>query len=483
MLNNSDLAARRSRPPLEHPSGAAGVGHAEYSGGMRSRRADQIIYLFFTVQISIVVLLQRVAIPGLGIDISALLLPVSIVLFSTALGLRIGLSPVRAALYYVMTLLALISQLLVDTLSWSSLWLLIVSYLPIIFRIDVRSETYLRCMSFFQNLILLVCGIVVVQRLLQSTGWSLPSMDSMLPDWLIVPGYNYEQAVEWGSDQIKPNAFFFKEVSFVSQFIAVAFIIEATLFQRLHRLAIYLACLFATLAGTGLFLIALVLPVLIASLQLRRSVFVFGLVVCVVFVSIISGWYEQVANRVTEYESTDTSSYGRFVFPFVAVAEQFAKDPPIISGIGAGNVQYREDIAGVYVAPAKLIIEYGLVVAISFYVMLAVALFSGAPNITIATGLLVLFSLMGGYLLSPTIVYTMFLLGVFLRIPRRQTYGNGPSRSAKGARNSGKMKMARLQRRSVEGGTNKGQERDSELPVKHENGSDICDCSGGGEHH
>jgi hypothetical protein len=381
-----------------------------------SAAADSRIYIFFVIQILAVIFLERIAIPGLGIDVSALIISASMAVSAFREGFSI--SPSRCILYCIMAALTLVSQSLVaDPISFSSLSLLLLIYLPVIVEAHVRKETYLHCMSFFQNTVLVICVIVVVQDAWQfAFGWeSFPDMDRLLPDWLIVPGYNYQQPLAWQSSYVKPNAFFFKEVSFVSQFIALAFIIEASLFQRIHRLAFYFGSLFATFAGTGLFMIALVFPFLIVKQPPKRAMAIVALAGCVLGIAVASGWYDQIAGRLTEYESKTTSSYGRFVFPFVAIYEHLSNHPSLVTGIGAGNVVYA-DLSYVYLAISKLIIEYGPLVAIGFHLMLLQALFSRAPDNVIAAGLLVLFSLMGGYLLSPTIVYTVILLGTLFRI-------------------------------------------------------------------
>jgi hypothetical protein len=391
----------------------------QHRSGTEQKTFDQHVYRFFAKQILALIFLQRIAIPGLGIDVTALTIPIGLVALAARAPLAIV--PTRVLLYGILVALALVSQSLVRApISLSSLALLIVLYLPLAFEVIVSREIYLRCMSLFQDAMCVVCAIVFIQDLGQFTiGWQyFPNMDNLLPEWLIVGGYNYLQPLAWQSVYIKPNAFFFKEVSFVAQFVALAFIIEMTLFHRTNRLALYLCGLLATFAGTGLFLVALVFPILILTRPPKNLGPTLLIAALAVVIAVGSGWYEQVAGRITEFENTNTSSYGRFVFPFAAAYEHLSGDFLPFTGVGAGNVVYG-DISVVYVPLAKLIIEYGLVVTLSFHAMFILALFSRAPAAAIAFSLLVLFSLMGGYLLSPTIVYVIFLLGVLLRVRER----------------------------------------------------------------
>ena len=276
---------------------------------------------------------------------------------------------------------------------------------------------------------LLVCAIVALQDVWQFTiGWqSFPDMDRLLPDWLITQGFVYIQPLEYGSPYIKPSAFFFKEVSFCSQYLAIAFIIELVFFRRYWRMIAYLGCIFATFAGTGLLLLAITAPFLIAGMQARARSRLLLLVPAVIAVAVASGWLQQVSYRLTEYQQQDSSTYGRFIEPFISV-DTYAPNLTLLSAFGAGQIPREESF--VFLPVVKLMLEYGPAVTIMFYALLINALFSGAPSRRVALGLFVLYNLMGGYFQIPDIINTMVLLGTLMR-PTRELPGVPVPRAAR----------------------------------------------------
>jgi hypothetical protein len=84
-----------------------------------------------------------------------------------------------------------------------------------------------------------------------------------------------------------------------------------------------------------------------------------------------------------------------------------------LAGIDAG--------AGVLTPPTKLLLEYGIVPAVLFYIFLIYCLFHRAPEISFSFAQLVLHVFVGGGLLlvSPYIIL-FFILGVMFRTPEQQ---------------------------------------------------------------
>ena len=126
-------------------------------------------------------------------------------------------------------------------------------------RVDVSEETYLECMNYFLNAMLWVAGVVVVQHAIQlvQSAQAWPNLEKVVPRALLMDGYNYLQPLHYGARFYKPNAVVFLEVSLISQFTALAMIIELVYFTQIWRLAVYAGVLVAIFAGTGLLLLAL----------------------------------------------------------------------------------------------------------------------------------------------------------------------------------------------------------------------------------
>ena len=77
-----------------------------------------------------------------------------------------------------------------------------------------------------------------------------------MPERIVYLHYNYIQPIHWGSPWMKPNAVFFLETSHISQFIAMAIIIELSCFFRVRYLAFLGAALMTTFGGTGMLTVA-----------------------------------------------------------------------------------------------------------------------------------------------------------------------------------------------------------------------------------
>jgi hypothetical protein len=382
--------------------------------------AGRAVFVFFAAQICAVLFLQRVVIPGLGIEVGVILMPLGI--FALYFFAPIQLPLRRAAFYGLLVLLAMISQFTVHAaISTSSFALLLVAYLPFLVEIQVSRETYLRCLSFFQDAMLFVCGVLLLQHawMVVLGGNSFPKIEDILPANWVIQGFNYFQPLFYGSTYFKPNAFFFKEVSFLSQFLTLAFVVEIVFFMRYWRLALYLACLFSTFAGTGLLMLLLISPFLIIRLPGRSALLIAGLAFAVCLAAVVTGWWDLVGNRVNEFQTADTSGYARFTWPFLQAWSSLSDSSNLLSGLGAGIMERRMQAVDILLAPAKLIIEYGPAVAVAFYAMYINATFVNVPSLRLAAALFVLYNLGGGFLLDLTIVNTVVLLGSILRPPPR----------------------------------------------------------------
>src|SRR5690606_12127460 len=111
-------------------------------------------------------------------------------------------------------------------------------------------------LRLFVNIAALTVPLIVLQWTLQFTVkpglWF--NIETLIPKALLVPDYYYERLVRYGSPLTKPNGIFFLEVSFLSQMIALAIVIEVACFHDMRRVAVLLFGLAATTAGTGILL-------------------------------------------------------------------------------------------------------------------------------------------------------------------------------------------------------------------------------------
>jgi hypothetical protein len=382
-----------------------------------SRGYPRGAWFFFVTQLFAVVLLQRIAMPGPSVEII-------LVTFAAGIGAlclfgEAYVSPTRFVLFAAFAASVCVSSVLAGReVSPSSIVLLLAAYSTYVIRLSVTREFYLKCMNLFVGVMVFmgalaliqVCGQVLTGKIL------VPNMDDLLPKSIVVPGFVYWQTLEWGSDIVKPPAFFFREVSFVSQFLALAVVVEIAFFKRVWRLVIMLTALFATFAGTGLIVLAVTSPFLIAKLPRAARFLAIPLLVVGVAGLAVSGWFTSVEHRLDEYEDQSSSAYGRFVYPVVVLGELEDFDNPVFTGMGAGNGDRTTKGSGVLAAPTKLLLEYGVLPAVLFYIFFIYCLFHRAPDMSLAFAQFALHILGGGYLLVSPFIILFFLLGVMFRI-------------------------------------------------------------------
>jgi len=392
-------------------------------------------WFFFVTQLLAVVMLQRIVVPGLAVEL---------ILFIFAAGLagfclfgEVYISRARVVLFAAFAASVCLSSFLAGLeVSTPSIMLLLASYSTYIIRLNVTREFYLQCVNFFIGVMIVIAFITIVQIGGQAAIGKVvvPNMDEMLPKNLIIEGFAYWQPLYWGSEIIKPPAFFFREVSVVSQFLSLAIVAEITFFRRIWRLLILFVALFSTFAGTGLLILAIMSPLLLAKLPRAGKLLTIPLVAAAVVVLSFSGWFSNVEHRADEYEDTSSSGYGRFIYPVLVLSRLAEFDNPLFTGMGGGNADreiYHKGSAGVgdvgagavvLTAPTKMLLEYGIVPAILFYIFLIYCLFHRAPDTSFSIAQLLLHVLGGGNLLFSPFIILFFVLGVMFRVPEQQDY-------------------------------------------------------------
>ena len=381
---------------------------------------------FFIMQIIAMTFLQKFAMQlhvqlgGFYLSVGSvqLVMPVFyaglVLLFITA---KPKVDLVRLALFTAFVATIIVSLALqTNPYSPSSVMLAVACYLPFILKIDVDATTYRKMLKIFLNFMLFFGVVVLIQQAVQIIwSWRLwPNLDELVSPDFLLPGFNYIQAIKYGSRLMKPNSVFFLEVSTVSQFIALAVIVEVMYFQRLWRLAFYTFVLLATFAGTGPLLILMCAPVVLWKLNLRSIL----LVLAVFSIGYVAAdriqWYQQVQGRLTEYKSQGSSANKRFIEPLEAMAVTIQKPEYILSGIGPGNTAKNDGT--VAWAISKVAVEYGLLCTVAFFGLVGYSLFGGAPSKRLAFALLIFFNFMGGGIIIPVYPMLIFLFGGLFRV-------------------------------------------------------------------
>ncbi len=369
-------------------------------------------------------LFQKIGFGSAPESIVPLVIPLALI--AAALGIVFA-RPVfdagRVSLYFLFVVVSgLTTTLFATTYSVNSFALYAVLYLPLIVAFRVTEATYRQCMNSFSTMMVVAVGVVFLQHLIQvSIGWQYwPDLDRLLPPSLLIPNFNYVQPIVWGMNYMKPNGIVFLEVSFLSQFIALALGVELVLFRRWWRVALFVSAVFATFAGTGLLLLLLTLPVLIGRVSIRNMVLATIGLAIVGWLAWWLGWVDLVSHRFDEFSRSGASANMRFVEPYNRLVA-FASDPhSLYRGIGAGQIEKALNFQ--WWPITKAILEYGILPGLLFYGFFLYTLFNRAPRLRIAYMLVVWFTFEGALLTAVNPIVCMLLSTMFaIEGQRRKT--------------------------------------------------------------
>jgi hypothetical protein len=406
------------------------------------RLTDRRVAVALRLAVFAVVLLQRFAVPWVG---TALCLPIVFAVVAyLALGGALLQDTGRARLYLLAVgsccAAALLSALIfAGESSLRSLALLIVLYVP--FCVRLRPELghlYRPLLEFFTATMVVVAVVALAQWAAQLAGWAYRDLLDVVPDQLLLQGYNTAYPIQYGSPIMKANAVVFLEPSFCSQFLAVALIVQLLLGGRRWRLPLYGAALLTTVSGTGIVLVGVGLAVLAVRRGPAWTVRVLLLLLLVGAVVQGSLLGQILVGRSAERAERGSSTQARFVTPYVLVAAGLYQDtatllvgrgPGVVSRNTGAEVLNAERIQANYPVIPKLAAEYGLVAATLFSGFMVVALTRGTPSVTMSVMMLVLYFALSGSLLQPHTVLAAYLFtSLFAAQPR-----DGPTRAVAAA--------------------------------------------------
>lgn len=398
----------------------------KYGMPIRSRRnpsgpvstpAEQaaVFGIFVTLAIS-TTFLQKFGFGPTPDTIVPLVLPIA--LLTIAIGVVLAkpiFQPVRVALYLLFVIVSgATTAAFVANYSAASFLLYAALYIPLIVTFPTTEKTYRRCMRFYSNMALVIVGIEMLQHATQLTiGWrAWPNLNTLLPSTMLIPNYNYIQPIVWNIPYMKPNAIVFLEVSYLSQYLAMAFIVEAVLFQRMWRLVVFAGAILATFAGTGPLLLLLTAPILIDPKRIGRGVIIIGVLLAVGLVASELGWFDLIAHRLNEFQRGGTSGNMRFVEPFNRIMQAIRQPEGVYSGIGPGMIEKAGQFQ--WWPITKAIVEYGLIAGLLFYAFFTWTMFDRPPNMRIAICVFVWFGIEGSLLTAINPISCMMFSSMFL---------------------------------------------------------------------
>ena len=385
---------------------------------------------FGTVQLFAVIYLQKIAIGPLSFQIS---LPMLIMLghigFMLLTG-RMQLAPLRLGCYMMFAASCLLSQTISSAqFSIPSIVELLLIYSFLTVTSFVSESVYRLLLQRFLAMMIIPALVVLVQYFYQKiTGLSDPiSMNRLLPKSVLMQHFFYDAHYPWNSTFQRPNGFFFLEPSIVSLFTASAAIIELTCFKRIRYALLMIAATAFSMGGTGLTMLLIASPFLLARQPLPVVLLVAVTAVIALSAALAMDLPLPLLSRVDELHHASSSAGGRIWIPAEQVIKLLSDPSYFLTGTGAGSTTLS---LGNPWPILKLINEYGLLTAI-LYVTLYLMAISRSYNLPLAVALSVIFHFTGGYLLDGIIV--QFIAIIFCMIVPREGRGltSGSIRSSR----------------------------------------------------
>jgi hypothetical protein len=395
----------------------------------RATEMDFIVKVF-TIEMMIVVVTQKIAVPIGSAETSqvalALLVHAAVLCI---LGIR-GLLRVSTLSLVLLCGFACVTGfsavlLASPTYSTMSLLLLIIISTFYVFRVELDWEHYLKWLANFQLIAVAAASLLFLNWAMQFARLGMIDLNSMIPRKLLYLHYNYIQPIHWGSPWMKPSAVFFLETSHISQFIAMAIVIELTCFFRVRYLAFYGAALLSSFGGTGMMTLALTAPFLLG--RVPRGIIFAGIVALPLAYMLASsiGLTSNIEGRVSEFGSRGTSGEMRFSRPAEAVVDaMYGDETDLFLGKGAGSMPKGQSAKGANFAwapYAKVFVEYGIV-AFGFWALLILtAMFGHGVPFAISWVVFLQYQFMNGSLNVPIhTIYAMLLAGAVMIVGGRQ---------------------------------------------------------------
>lgn len=358
---------------------------------------DFVPLLLLCTPIACASLLSKFGIPGyttLGIGIA---LPLMMLVLAFGIindGVRI--EPRRLGFYGITLSVLILPQLLrAGTFSLNSLMMLALLHLPYVLVVKRGDELAPKALTFFLYIARLLAVLAVAQYYLQGVvdkAYLYP-LDNLVPQEFIVQGFNAQGTISYGSTQVRATGMFMLEPSFLTQFLAVAIVAESVTSRRLWPLGLYAVGIVTAHAGTGLLVLLISMP-FVVFIHRRWDLLVLGvlgIVAVLVFGELLN--LDFITSRTNEFNDPNSSGFARFVGGFYMFQQMLWPNlPRALFGYGAGAFMDYVHLFDIEVADmpmTKMIFEFGLVGAFTYFAFIASSLFaSPLPRmLSVAIGL------------------------------------------------------------------------------------------------
>lgn len=383
-----------------------------------------------TALFTLMVVLQRVAIPGLP-NVSVLLMGAVVWAGLALIEGVVEIDLTRLAWWLaagvVTGLLTLFQTRLVAGAQFSvTAWgLVLVVWLPFVLRLATRSlAAYTAALRKIANVATVLGAASLLMLAMQLAGLRYSDwFGSILPHSLQLGGFNTSYPLYYSSPIYKSNAFIGLEPSIVSIQLGVGILAAIIARAEWWKLLILIGGIVATVAGSGMIVVLVGLLILIMGPVSRRLA---GRHFALVALIAVTAWFtplgQLIIGRVGEFNSSDSSAAVRAFVPYnILLPEWLQSIGGLLSGYGPGasqrTVNELTTVANVIVpTPLKLIFEYGAIGGIVLGGFLLMC-YWGAPSVALAAALFVSMAFLQSGLASPVITLPTMIL-VTLWSPR-----------------------------------------------------------------
>jgi hypothetical protein len=373
--------------------------------GSALARRDFVPMLVLCTPILCASLFSKFGIPGFA----ELSIGIGIPVTMAALGIGvlndcIRLDPRRLGFYCLTLAVLVLPQLLqAGTYSIQSLLMLAVLHIPYAMVVTRGHELVPRVLKFFLHIATLLSVLAIAQYFLQGfiDQALLYPIDNLVPQQFVVQGFNSQGTISYGSTQVRATGMFMLEPSFLTQFLAVAIIAETLTSSRLWRLGLYAMGILVAHAGTGMLILAIVMPFVVITRR-RWDLLLIGAVgIVLVFAFGEALNLDMITNRAGEFNDPNSSGFARFVGGFYMFEEMLWPNlVRALFGYGAGSFLEYTHLFSIEVADmpmTKMIFEFGLVGAAVYFTFIASCLFSSPLPKLLSLGIGLSFLLNGMY--------------------------------------------------------------------------------------
>lgn len=319
---------------------------------------------------------------------------------------QLQFEPRRFAFFcFTLATLGILQVLRSDSFSMPSFIMMSALACTYVFTTRSSQVTNKEALNFFCNLSAIVAVLGIVQFLVQFANvreLTFP-IEAFVPEIFRTHGYNNVSPLFYGSPLYKTTGFVMLEPSVFSQLCALGLVAELLHRSRTLRLALYIVAMIMAYSGTGMLILAVVLPLYAIGSRrwdlLGRGVVLLGLVLALAEPLNL----DIITRRFDEFGSTGSSGFARFVGWLDLFSDRVWPSPAAaLFGHGAGSFEASAvGYAAAQMAHTKILFEFGVLGGILYFAFIFFCIFSnGAPRM-LQLAVTVCYFMNGAY--SPTL--------------------------------------------------------------------------------